>query len=220
MTNSGHLRMKSSARRGGLDEVGGDDGEAMAVEDRHAHRQVALQALDGAAQDQLGLDVEFLGQLLLPLLGKMRRAEHGQAPDLAAVEQFAGDDRRLDGLADADVVGDQEAHRVELERHHQRHELVGPRLDGDAPEAAEGTGGGTGGQSRRLAQEPARSEVAEVVARGQSECGGLDRLDGGQNAGDLLVETADRPRHEQFIGGLGQHDPLAAARVDEGAGFG
>ena len=97
----------------------------------------------------------FSASSLLPLLGKMRRAEHGQPPDLAAIQQFAGDDRRLDGLADADVVGDQEPHGVELERHHQRHELVGPRLDSDAPEAAEWTGGGTGGQPRRITQEPA-----------------------------------------------------------------
>ena len=134
----------------------------MAVEDRDADRQVALQALDRAAQHQLGLDVELLGQLPLPLLGQVRRAEHGQPPDLAAVQQLAGDERRLDGLADADVVGDQQAHRVELERHHQRHELVGPRLDGDAAEAAERAGGGAGGEARRVAQELAGGEVAEV----------------------------------------------------------
>ena len=74
----------------GLDEVGGDDGEAVAVEDRHADRQVALQALDRAAQDQLGLDVELLGQLALPLLGQVRRAEHGEPPDLAPVQAARG----------------------------------------------------------------------------------------------------------------------------------
>ena len=207
-----------AARR--LDEVGGDDGEAVAVEDRDAQRQVALQALDRAAQHQLGLDVELLGQLALPLLGQVRRAEHGHPSDLAAVEQFAGDDGRFDGLADADIVGDQQAHGVELERHHQRHELVGPRLDGDAAEAAERAGGGAGGQARRVAQELARGEVAEVVARGQPEGGGLDRLHRRQDAGDLLVEPAHRAHHQQLVGGVGQHDPFAAARMDQGAGFG
>ena len=148
--------MKSSARRLRLDEVGRDDGEAVAVEDRHADRQVALQALDGAGEDQLGVDVELLRQLLLPLLGQVRRAQHGQAADLAAVEQLPGDGAGLDGLADADVVGDQQAHRVQLEGHHQRHELVGARLDGDAPEAAEGPRGGAGGQAGGVAQAAAR----------------------------------------------------------------
>ncbi len=89
----------------------------------------------------------FSASSSLPLLRQVRRAQHGKPPDLATVEQFAGDDRCLDGLADADVVGDQEAHRVELERHHQRHELIGSRLDGDATEAAERTSGRTGRQA-------------------------------------------------------------------------
>jgi hypothetical protein len=91
-----------------LDEVGGDHREAVAVEDRNPERQVAFQSLDGAGEHQLGLDVELLGQLGLPLLGQMRRTEHGQAPDLAPVEQLAGDETGLDGLADADVVGDEQ----------------------------------------------------------------------------------------------------------------
>ena len=33
----------------------------------------------------------FVGQLALPLLGEVRRAEHGQPLDLAPVEQLAGD---------------------------------------------------------------------------------------------------------------------------------
>ena len=65
-------------------------------------------------QDELGVEVELVAQLGLPLLGEVRRAEHGEPLDLAAVEQLAGDQQRLDRLADADVVGDQEADRVEL----------------------------------------------------------------------------------------------------------
>jgi len=89
--------------------------------------------------------VELFVQLLLPLLGEMRRAQHGESANLAAVKQFASDDRRLNSLADADIIGNQQAHGIELQRHHQRHELVGPRLDGDTSEAAERAGGGTGG---------------------------------------------------------------------------
>ena len=164
------------------------------------------------------VDVELLRKLALPLFGQVGRAQHRDAADLAAVEQFAGDEARLDGLADADVVGDEHAHRVELERHHQRHELVGAGLDRDAPEAAEGAGGGPGGEACGVAQEPAGGEIAEVFAAGEAEGCGFDRLDGGKDAGDLLVEAADGAEHQHVIGGLGEHDPLAAACVDEGAG--
>ena len=202
----------------GLDEVGGHDGERMPVEDRDAQRQVALQALDGARQHQLGFDVELLRQLALPLLGQVRRAQHGDAADLAAVEHLAGDEACLDGLADADVVGDEHAHRVELQRHHQRHELVGPRLDRDSAEAAERSAGGTGGEARGVAQETAGGEVAEVLAAGEAEGCGFDGLDGREDAGDLLVESADGAEHQHVGGGFGEHDPFAAAGVDEGAG--
>ena len=57
----------------------------------------------------------------LPLLGQGRGTEHRQAVDLAAVEQLAGDETGFDGFADPHVIGDQHAHRIELQRHHQRH---------------------------------------------------------------------------------------------------
>ena len=203
----------------GLDEVGGDDGERVPVEDGHPEGEVPLQALDGAREHQLRLDVELLGQLALPLFGEVRRAEHRQAADLAAVEQLAGDEARLDGLADADVVGDEHPHRVELERHHQRHELVGPGLDRDAAEAAERAGGGAGREAGGVAEEPARGEVAEVFPPGEPERRGLDRLDRREDAGDLLVQPAGRAEHQEVAGRFGEDHPFAAARRDEGAGL-
>ena len=147
----------------------------------------------------------------------MRRAEHRDPADLAAVEQLAGNEARLDGLADAHVVGDEQAHRVELQGHHQRHELVGPGLDGDASEAAEGAGGGAGGEARGVAQEPAGGEVAEIFPARQPERRRRDRLHRRQQAGDLLVQPADRAEHQQLVRGFGQHDPFPAPRPDEGA---
>jgi hypothetical protein len=72
------------------------------------------------------------------------------------------DERGLDGLADTDVVGDEQAHRIELERHEQRHELVGARLDGDLAEAAERAGAAPQRQQQRVAQE-LRRVVAGLV---------------------------------------------------------
>ena len=51
--------------------------------------QIAFEPLDGATQNQLGVDVELLRQLALPLLGEMRWAEHGDSSDLAAVQKLA-----------------------------------------------------------------------------------------------------------------------------------
>ena len=61
---------------GGLDEVGGHHRMAISVEDRDTEGQIALQPLDGARQHKLGLDVELLRKLPLPLLRQVRRAEH------------------------------------------------------------------------------------------------------------------------------------------------
>ena len=135
----------------GLDEVGRDHGVGVTLEDRHPKRQVALQTLDGAGQHQLGIDVEFLGKLALPLLRKMRRAQHGEALEFTPIQHFACDKRGFHGLADADVVCNQEPDGIQLERHHQWHQLIGPGLYRNAAEAAERPGGGAGGQACRFA---------------------------------------------------------------------
>ena len=205
---------------GRLDEVGGDHRAGMPLEDRDPEGQIAFEALDGARQHELRFEVELLRQLPLPLLRQVRRAEHRDPADLAAIEQLARDEARLDGLADAHVVGDEQAHRVEPEGHHQRHELVGPGLDGDAAEAAERAGGGAGRETRRVAQPPARGEVPEVFPAGQPERRRFDRLHRRQQAGDLLVEPADGTEHQQFVRGFGQDHPFPAPRLDEGARLG
>ncbi len=192
----------------------------MSLEDRFADVQVALQPLDGARQHELRFDVELLHQLALPLFGQRRRAEHRHTAYLATVEQLAGDETGFDRLADSYVVGDQQAHRVELQGHQQGHELVGPGLDGDAPEAAKRPGGGAGREARRIAQQAACGEVAQVCAAGQPERGRLDRFQRRQDTGNLLVEPAHRAEHQQFVRGVGQHHPFAAARANQGAGLG
>ena len=113
--------------------------------------------------------MELLAQLLLPLLGQVRRAEDHEPVGLAAVQQLAGDEAGLDGLADADVVGDQQAHRVQLEGHQQRDELVGARLDGDAAEGAEGAGAAAEAQADGLAQQAGAAEVTRLGRVGQIE---------------------------------------------------
>ena len=52
-----------------------------------------------------------------PLIDQVGRTHDGEAVDLAAIDHLAGDEAGFDGLADADVIRDEETYRVELERH-------------------------------------------------------------------------------------------------------
>ena len=156
-----------------------------------------------------------------PLLDEVRRAEHGEAVDLAAVEQLAGDERGLDGLADADVVGDEQAHRVELERHEQRHELVGARLDGDLAEAAEGPGAAPQREQERVAQEQRR--VLAALLRGGRAREAWRRVTGSASSGRWMsVWSSSEPetgRTRSVSASLpDEDDPLAPAGADEAAG--
>jgi hypothetical protein len=87
-----------------------------------------LKLIDRAGADHHGFHIELLGEFLLPLLARVRRAEHAEAPDPAAVVQLAGDEQRLDGLAHTDVVRNQQAHGVQSQGHQHRDELVGAAI--------------------------------------------------------------------------------------------
>ena len=204
----------------GLDEVGGDDNERVPVEHRDADWQVAFQALDGAAKDEFGVDMELFGKFLLPLFGQVGRAEHGHALDFAAIQQFAGDEHALYRFANPHVIGNEQANGIELEGHHERHKLVRPGLDGNAGEAAERAGGRASGEPGRLAQQATGAEVAQVGDRGQRERGRLHGLDGRHDANDLFIEAADRPGQQQICGGVGEDHPFAAPGPDECAWLG
>src|SRR5688572_30777743 len=113
--------LRSSGR---LDEVRRDDRKWMPVEYRCTNTQIPLKALNRTAQHEFRLDVKLCCQLTLPLLGQVRRTEHCQASNLSSVEELSRDHRGFDGLANADVIGDEDPHRIELEGHHQRHKLI------------------------------------------------------------------------------------------------
>lgn len=179
----------------GLDVLGRNYYKGIDVEERLARRSAPFQPAHRARQHQLGRDVELLRQLGLPLLGQVRRAEDSQPAHLAPVEQFPRHQRRLDGLADAHIVGDQQADRVELERHQQRHKLVGPRLDRNAAEGAERSCTGAESQAHRIAQQPARAVIA-----GSGRIGQLERrwphlrpFQRQVDPGDLPIGAAQRP---------------------------
>ena len=141
------------------------------------------------------------------------------AVDLAAVEQLAGDEQRLDGLADADVVGDRAGGSGRPQGHEQRHELVRARLDRDPAEAAERSGAVADRQPQGLVEQTRGRVVAEVGGRRRREGRGPDvvALEREVDARDLVVGAAERAQDEERVVGLGQDDPLAAAGPDEAA---
>ena len=152
----------------GLDVVEADDGERMRPEDAVRLEERPFEPSGRRRGDGDSGDQEFRRQLLHPLVDEVRRAEDGDAFDLAAVEQFAGDQAALDRLADADVVGDQEPHGVQLHRHHQRDKLVGLGLEHDAARAAERPGAAAEREAKRVAHElrlVLRADAAAVRGR-------------------------------------------------------
>ena len=92
-------------------------------------RALAFEACHLRRLNEHGLNREFLSQFSLPLITEMRGREHGQTLRDSPIQQFAGDHTGFDGLADANVVRDQEPHRIEPKCHDQRHELIRARGD-------------------------------------------------------------------------------------------
>jgi len=115
----------------GLDEVGRHDREREPFEDGLTADALAFQAADRARQHQFGLQAELGAQLAGPLLGQRRAAQHRKPAGVPDSQQFDCDEGRLDGLADADVIGDQQADGILPQGHQKGHELVGARLNGD-----------------------------------------------------------------------------------------
>jgi hypothetical protein len=80
-----------------LYEVGRDDRVWEDIEDGLVRSAVTpFEAASRAGQNQLGVKVELLRQLPLPLLGEVRGAKHREARDGSVVEQFS-DDQSLKG---------------------------------------------------------------------------------------------------------------------------
>ena len=116
-----------------------------------------------ALKDELGIDVELVAQLLLPLLCESRRAKYGQTLDLPAFKEFSGDQAGFDILANTHVIGNEDAHRIEPERHEKRHQLIGPWFDSDGGEGAKGPRARPEPETHCVAQQPGRAIVAYLA---------------------------------------------------------
>ena len=160
ITSSGQVRRNSSRRRSALMKSVETTTIRVALEERLSQACNCAPAgrpcLAAPARRRCGT----CPAVRLPLLGELRRAEHGQRARLRRGRAVRGRSAGFDGLADAHVIGDQQAHRIELERHQQRHELVRARLDGDTGKRAERPGAGAEAEAHRIAQQAAGAIVA------------------------------------------------------------
>jgi hypothetical protein len=75
---------------------------------------------------------EAIFQLVLPLLEHRGGAGYDDAPHLLAHQQFAQDKTGLDGLAEADVVSDEQVDPRQRQRLAQRFELIEGHVDAGA----------------------------------------------------------------------------------------
>ena|SRR5437868_1592316 len=96
----------------GLYEIHRDNNERICVKDGLVGPEILLQPTSGAGKDKLGIDVEFRGELTLPLLRQMRRTKNAQARDLPSVQHLAGNQARFHRLANANIIRDQHTHWI------------------------------------------------------------------------------------------------------------
>ena len=160
-------------------------------------QQPSLQPADGAGQHQLGVDAELAGEFPLPLLGQRGTAQHGQSGRVALLQQLGSDQASLDGLADPDVVGDEQPDRVLPQRDQERDQLVGAGFHGEPGQRAERPGAGAEADPQRRPQQPGADGGPRVTGVGCLEYGRADLFQGGEHAGYLVVASAERTEHEK-----------------------
>ena len=148
--------------------IRGDDAAERAP-GRGVHAEPAAQALRPLAVDHLEPLRELVPQLFLPLLPQRGRREDQDPLDASAEQQLGENQARFDGLAEADVVGDEQVDPRHAQRLQERHELIA--LDAHAaverardrlpPGASVAVAGVEVGRQRRPARRP--QQRVEVV---------------------------------------------------------
>ena len=83
------------------------------------------------------VDQELLCELRSPLTNQERRNRNEDCAGRIVEHVLPNYETGLNGLANANVIGNQQANRGESQCHQQRHELIRARLHGDVAEAAE-----------------------------------------------------------------------------------
>ena len=116
------------------------DGAAMHVERVEVGAEVARHVGEARRIEEREDLVVLPPELAQPLDGQRVGRDDQAAFDLPGVHEPIQDQRRLDGLAEADLVGEQPAHRIAGARPLRDVELVREEADAPAEEGAEAVG--------------------------------------------------------------------------------
>ena len=175
-----------------------------------------VQPCLGVRTDDDSLDAELGLELLLPLVAEVRQADHGEALHAGTFHHLADDEQGLYGLADTDVVSNQQADGVLSQGHHQGHDLVGTGAERELGQGPERPGAVAECQTGGVIEETGRGDVAKIFRAWRREAGVLRDvvrdLKREVDAGGFLVGAAQRFDDEQ-VGVTGrEHDPVAAAQ--------
>ena len=201
----------------GFDVVKADHRERIGIEKGLRQWEVALQTCRSPGGDGNGIDPEAILQFCDPLVHEVRRAENRKRIDFSAIHQFAEDQTGFDGLADADVVGNQQPRDLKPKGHEKRDQLVRPRfkskLCGGSERAcppAEGQPQRVG-KKRRLGLHCRARIVRQVETSGFYRC----KLEIRSKNHDVVFIAREGAQGEQALAGCRQGNPFTAARSDK-----
>src|SRR5205823_1796647 len=125
-----------------------------------------------------------------------------------------GDHRRLDGLADAHVIGNEQPQLLLPQGHDQRHELVRPRRKREAAERTEWSGAAAKAEPYGIAKEERSREVSRCRWLGRRIAGRLDSivaLNPEEDSRHILIGAVYRPQADDVRFPRREHHPGAAA---------
>ena len=143
---------------------------------------LAPQDVEVLAVDDREGEPELRFEFVLPLADHPGRGGDEDEVDPPAKQQFAHDQSRLDGLAGADVVGDQQIHPREAQRFLEGEKLIGVLMNA--------------GPERRLEQVPV-GRCGGVPAE-SAEVGGKDARIVGPQLGDVRPPLVDQDLGVEF----------------------
>ena len=198
-----------------LDEIETDNRERISFEDACRIGKVPFEPGGRRSRDRRRRDGELGLQFVRPLLHQMRRAQDRETTNLAAVEHLAQDQSGFYRLADADIIGDKQADRLQAQRHHERRQLIGARLEVDPACTSERTGATAQGKAKGIPEKLRRIPPSRALRIGSIETCVGDRLalKLRQDRLDFSLGARERPQGERRVGF--DHNPFPAARPDK-----
>lgn len=124
------------------------------------------------------------------------------------------DHARLNRLADADIVRDQQAYGIELQGENKRQELEWTRPERKATGTPKRRGAAPEEEADRIEQKPTRSRIANDARVGTGKARGLDAVafERNKEPNGGSVRASYRLEIENVLSGRRQNDPVASAR--------